>query len=151
MIENWRDIESVPGYRVSDLGNVRGPHGPVKPHVTVADYLVVSLEGENGYSKDYLVHRLVAEAFLDLKASRKVIHRDGLHFNNVVENLIIVTASGRPVRRPRTMQIREVTSGQIFESELLAAKAFGLNPKEVHYSLLGQASRTGYKFEKVDI
>ena len=66
--EKWRDIEGYDGdYQVSNLGNVRSrKHGEwrqLRKCISCGGYFGVSLS-KNHQTKTYLVHRLVAKAFL---------------------------------------------------------------------------------------
>lgn len=98
-MEIWKDIEGYEGeYQVSNLGNVRSlPHyynwrgvkkfnsgKTLRPYKTGKyPYLTVQIRG-----KGYLVHRLVAEAFIKNPYDYKEInHKDENRLNNVVENL----------------------------------------------------------------
>lgn len=95
MDEQWRAIESHPGYEVSSLARVRratdGRHkaaGEVLSQVTVRGYLNVSLFIA-GKRKLVKVHRLVALAFLPPAPDGfdQVAHNDGSTTNNVPTNL----------------------------------------------------------------
>lgn len=100
--EIWKSIPSVPGYEASNFGRIRrvapsiGNNGCVRKnkeflrprptgrygHLTVT----VSI---SGIRKDYLVHRLVADAFLGKgrKGLDCVLHRDDDPTNNTPINL----------------------------------------------------------------
>jgi hypothetical protein len=54
----WRKVRRADGYKVSSLGQVRGPGGPLTPFPDRDGYLRVNLRGEQ-----VLVHHLVLEAF----------------------------------------------------------------------------------------
>ena len=93
--EEWRDIAGYEGlYQVSDLGRVRsldynhtGRAQVLKPTMARNGYLLVWLF-KNGKSKSYLVHRLVAEAFLsNADGLPEVNHNDENKTNNAVSNL----------------------------------------------------------------
>lgn len=103
MLEQWRDIANYPGYQVSNLGSVR-----TKDKITSSakysrrkwkdrtlktktgkDHSVrVELWNKDGH-KTFLVHRLVASAFLGeyLDSKLTVNHKDGNRLNNRVDNL----------------------------------------------------------------
>lgn len=95
MIEDWRDIKGYEGvYQVSNLGNVRSLNyrntGKVKlliPKQQNRGYLHVLLYA-NGKGKAFLIHRLVADAFLPCSdVSLTVNHIDENLVNNRVDNL----------------------------------------------------------------
>jgi len=70
-MENWREFPGWPWYEVSDLGRVRrvapGPAtrpGRVLAGGTISGYPSVTVRGEGGAQNTFLVHHIVAEAFL---------------------------------------------------------------------------------------
>lgn len=95
MEEVWKDIAGYEGlYQVSNLGNVRSLNWRntkltknlwLKPHNK--GYLQVEL-AKNGTKKSFVVHRLVASAFLENPFGyEEVNHKDEDKRNNNVENL----------------------------------------------------------------
>ena len=101
--ELWRDIKDYKDlYQGSNLGRVRSldrwvkcPNGSVrfykgrilKPGTNKYGYLIVIL-CKNGKVKSFLVHRLVAEAFIDNTDNLpQVNHKDENKLNNNAENL----------------------------------------------------------------
>lgn len=102
-MEEWRDICGYEGfYQVSNKGRVRsldricnGVHirGIAKnPSKNQDGYLFVNLQ-RNGKKRMLLVHRLVAQAFVDNKQHKPEInHIDGDKTNNNAENLEWVTS-----------------------------------------------------------
>jgi len=103
MIEQWKDIKDYPGYQVSNIGNVRtnnkitsSARFPVrkwknrvlKKKIDKYNSERVELWNENGH-KTFLVHRLVANAFLGEceDSTLTVNHKDGNRLNNSVDNL----------------------------------------------------------------
>lgn len=101
--EIWKDIEGYEGlYQVSNTGKVkslertvwvnRGYYRTVQERIVKlskisSGYLQVQLHKE-GERKHYLVHRLVATAFIEnTKGYTEVNHRDENKQNNCVENL----------------------------------------------------------------
>ena len=110
MIELWKDIKNYEGiYQVSNLGRIKTldkyvnclyeqkrliKSREIKTFKNNSGYYIVSLY-QNNKSKKFLVHRLVAEAFIpNLNNKKEVNHIDGNKENNCVENLEWVTAKG---------------------------------------------------------
>lgn len=112
--EEWRDIEDFKGfYQVSSKGrvrsidrysqingryNVRREFGRLRePDSTEGGYIQYCLYNEqSGKRRTYVVHRLVAQAFIpnpDPENKIEVNHKDGNKLNNCVENLEWVTKS----------------------------------------------------------
>ena len=99
-LEIWKDIKYYEGhYQVSNLSRVKsikfGKERILKPVTDRHGYLIVGL-WKNNKQKTYKVHRLVAEAFLEipeelkhLKGTRylQVNHKDECKTNNNVNNL----------------------------------------------------------------
>lgn len=99
MEEIWKDIKEYKNaYQVSNLGNVRSidrqlPDGRkrkgiiLKPYVDKDGYKHVTLT-QNGKSTHYIVHRLVAIAFIENPNKLPIInHKDESKDNNCVNNL----------------------------------------------------------------
>ena len=103
---NWKDIPGFEGlYQVSDCGQVKSCERVVfsskrgdqslkerilKPRLNTCGYHHVSLCKE-GKVKNFLVHRLVALAFLEGNNSLTVNHIDECKTNNHVSNLEYLT------------------------------------------------------------
>lgn len=93
--EVWRDIPGYEGkYQVSNIGNVRSLHyrntnkaQRLNSVINEGGYNIVGLS-KDGKSKQYKVHRLVAEAFIPNPNNYPIInHKDENKTNNVVWNL----------------------------------------------------------------
>lgn len=94
--EEWRDIKGYEGlYQVSSLGRVKtlnyrkhGREKILKPIIhKYTGYCVIGLTKENK-QKQYKIHRLVAEAFLNNPNNYPVInHKDEDKTNNNINNL----------------------------------------------------------------
>ena len=94
-IEQWKPVEGFEGlYEISNLGRAKslnynhtGKEKILKPNKHGNGYLYVGL-WKNEKRKFFLVHRLVAKAFLpNPKGFDQVNHKDENKANNVVENL----------------------------------------------------------------
>ena len=95
--EIWRDIRGYEGdYQVSNFGRIKSFKNGVAKILSVITrglYQVVSLH-KNGKGKMFLVHRLVAQAFLPNPDNLpEVDHLNGDKTDNRVENLEWVTYS----------------------------------------------------------
>ena len=109
--EEWRDIEGYTGlYQVSTWGRVKSlermkwngkgyhkiPEKILKPSKKKDSYLQVKLH-KDGKVKQYLIHRLVASAFIqfvpEANTSYEVDHRNTERTDNRVSNLCFVTSS----------------------------------------------------------
>lgn len=108
--EIWKDIAGYGGlYEISNYGNVKSmgrvvrdsigrvrnikpkqlkPSITAKMHDKDTGYLEVRLTNKRGKSKNFLVHRLVAEAFIENNDNKQTVnHIDGNKLNNEVSNL----------------------------------------------------------------
>lgn len=87
-------LPTNPKYLVSSAGDViscwRKPFVVLKPRLNNSGYLVVNLWDGSAYVTK-LVHRLVAETFLNLQPDQVVNHKDNIRTNNGVENLEVCT------------------------------------------------------------
>lgn len=90
MKEIWKPISGYENpYKISNLGNVISLRNNrfLKHHMIKKGYLFVQLS-KDGKSRNYLVHRLVAGAFIDNPNNLPEInHKDENPSNNVVFNL----------------------------------------------------------------
>lgn len=104
MNEIWKDIKGYEGfYQISNTGKIKslerlvpskikGTYQKIKEKIrktsiTTAGYEYVVL-AKNGKNKTLLVHRLVAETFIDNPNNKKCVnHKDENKSNNSVENL----------------------------------------------------------------
>ena len=107
-VEIWKDIKGYEGYyQISNLGNVKS----IKRKNVPNDMVLKSRKLQNGYnyillwkdrkSKHFLIHRLVAEAFVEGDKSLQVDHIDGNKNNNYYLNLRYVTGKEN-INNPNT-------------------------------------------------
>lgn len=136
MKEIWKDIKEYEGlYQVSNFGRIKslprkGTYARIlKPSTNKDGYLQVHL-CKNGKLKTFLVHRLVAEAFLDNPNNLpQVNHKDENPQNNNVENLEFCSAKYNTNFGNRNKKIAEkMTNGK-------------LSKKVLQYTLDGQFVR----------
>ena len=137
--EVWKDIKGYEGlYQVSNLGRVKAIINKthkvekiLRPRRHSRGYLRVSLS-KNGKEKDFYIHRLAGEAFIDNPRGLKEInHRDGNKTSNICSNLEWADRSTQELhklyvlKRGRARPIRCIETGQIFESISKAAQYVG--------------------------
>ena len=176
MTEIWLPIGSYENlYEVSNLGRVRriesfvnGKAGSkrkvsgkiLKPRTYRNGYLYVTL-CKNGVVRNFLLHRLVATAFLP-KSDKKfqVNHLDENKLNNTVENLEWCTQKENINYGTRTKRASEKRSkpvlcvelNQIFPSLTDAARQLRLNVGNISNVLTGRIKTTGgYHWEYAEI
>jgi hypothetical protein len=181
-MEIWKDIPGFEGrYQVSDLGRVRSlpymqwsttkrglPFQRFKegrvlkagPHP--GGYLLVQLIDAEGARHSCLIHRLVAEAFVDNHTGACVVnHKDGVKTNNTPQNLEWVTSAenNRHARQTglhrqhRFAVIGTPTGGGSdvqYESQIAAEIALaGRGSSAIHHCLIGKKqSAYGYKWRR---
>ena len=93
-IEEWRSIKGYEDiYWVSSTGLVKNSRKVLRPFINNSGYRCIDLTRE-GVRKKFLVHRLVAETFLEnVDNLSEVNHIDEDKLNNNVVNLEWVTSS----------------------------------------------------------
>lgn len=142
----WKDIPKFGGrYAISNTGIVSNKNTgkALKAWRDGAGYLKVAL-CENGFCKQVFVHRLVADAFIDKHGEKlEVNHKDGDKSNNDASNLEWCTRSENLAHsyrvlhrkwnagRPR-VKVVCVETGEVFDSIVEAAKAKGVDPRNLH-------------------
>jgi hypothetical protein len=98
-MEIWKDIPDYEGhYQVSNLGNVKSTklnnQKLLKPYFDSGGYFIISLY-KNFTKKTFLIHKLVAMAFLNhknFKDTKLVIdHINNIKNDNRLENLQLIT------------------------------------------------------------
>lgn len=89
----WKIIPDYPNYEVSNTGLVRNikTGNLIKPEIQFKGYYRVQLY-KNNKKRNYRIHRLVAEAFIDNPENKPHVNHKNLDkSNNCVENLEWVT------------------------------------------------------------
>lgn len=153
----WVEVEDFPSYMVSDLGEVVNiKYGrPLKPRPNAHGYMRVALS-EGGVAKQFYVHRLVADAFIEgYLDGMHVKHKDGDRSNNALENLGLrngrITREQIPQRRgrpPRGRRVRIRETDEVFMSARECARYIGGDYSSI-YRCIREPGRThkGYTFE----
>ena len=119
-MEEWKDIKGYEGiYQVSNEGRVKslnynhtGKERILKSTSNSCDYLNVSL-WKDGQKKQHLVHRLVANAFIENPDDLpQVNHIDENKSNNCTENLEWVTCKQNINHGTRNQRMAEAHRGK---------------------------------------
>ncbi len=89
LVSNLGNIKSNDRERLGAGGSIRKCKGKIlKANPNQSGHLLVNLYDSDGRSKKVLVHRLVAEAFIENPQNLPCInHKDENKFNNCVDNL----------------------------------------------------------------
>jgi hypothetical protein len=150
MPENWRKIDSFPGYSVSDHGRVRADKTGRFLSLSQNQYGLVHV----GLMKEGLqYHRsvplLVARAFLlqDNLLFDTPINLDGDRHNNRLENLLwrprwfairYNQQFRQPYENPITSRIVDLKTGEISENSAHCAQRYGLLEQDLVLSIMNR-------------
>lgn len=147
-MEIWKDIKDFDKYQVSNLGRIRSfkqkKDGRILQLIEQHNYLYVSLSKHCKETRR-LVHRLVAEAFIDNPDNlQEVNHKDENTMNNKVENLEWCTskynANYGTRNKRKSKPIQCIETGKIYWGVREAERQLGIK----HQNLI-VACKTGNK------
>ena len=162
-MNNWYPIKGWEGlYEINKNGEVRNAKNKntIVGDINNCGYYRVSLYNQ-GQSKRYFRHRLVAEQFLDKPEGKDFVnHIDGDKSNNSLENLEWVSQSENEKHafenglKQKTNKpfIIEFVNGDIkeYENQYVCAKEIGCSQSSVKNWLNGQRNpRPGYGIKKI--
>lgn len=151
-IEQWKPIQGYEGlYEVSNKGRVKSLGNGGKNQYSNKEIYKVPIKLSNGYLrvnlckdgkiKSYLVHRLVANAFIPNPDNlEQVNHKDENKHNNNVENLCWCSAKENSNYGTRNERISSsLTNHEKFSTII---KCFNLETNKItYYSSIHEASR----------
>lgn len=166
-MEQWKEIAATDGrYFVSNLGNVKGPKGLLKPYKRPSGYLSVAwrvMGAPRNSQCARLVHRLVAQAFIPNHNNLPEInHIDGDKTNNCIDNLEWCTHKENMKHFSKQLYIKGSRGGLhhiavrcretalVYPSIASAAKLCKVQPIQITSCLKGKAQTAGgYHWEYV--
>lgn len=120
-MEKWKIIEGYEGlYEVSSLGRIRNNKGKILKPIksSTVNYYTVNLY-KNGKSKSFLIHRLVARAFVPNPNNLpQVNHKDENKFNNEASNLEWCTCTYNLMYNGRSKRVGRTKSKKLLQLSL---------------------------------
>lgn len=149
-------IKDYDNYFINNYGTVYNKHlKELRKEKTKGGYLRVTLY-KNGKQKHFLIHRLVAQAFIpNPKNLPEVNHIDNNSVNNRVENLAWCTAKENSRWSKSKLVIMYYTSkkyGKTFSCIRDAEKETGIDNSSISRCCKGkQKTAGGYKWEYVEM
>lgn len=163
--EIWKDIEGFEGlYQISNMGNVKSlertvwdsvrgyyrtvPERILKARKASNDYLQVQL-CKDGRAKGYLMHRLVASAFLENPMGyTEVNHIDEDKTNNCADNLEFCSRSYNNTYNDRAKKVGKKVAEKLSKPVIAIDKRTGLI---VEFSSAHEAERqTGIAHQNIN-
>ena len=162
MTEVWKVIPYAKTHEVSNMGRIRNIKSYKRWNIRIRTGWVT----KKGYmrinliNKHYQVHRLVADTFIknDNPNKTEVNHKNFDRTDNRVENLEWVThaenvryshKAGKFKNRATiaTKQVRNKTTGEIFDSISIAAKAYNSTYAAIMHAVLGHNKSQNCEWE----
>lgn len=130
-----KDIKGFEGlYAITSCGKVWSYKRKkfLTPFRNANGRLRVSLCNGKGRERDYFVHRLVAEAYIDNPLNLpEVDHKDWIYWHNYIGNLEWKTRQGNMCNNPRNLPCYDTTTGQHYCSISMAARETGVSQNTV--------------------
>lgn len=161
--EIWKKLKEYPNYEVSNLGRIRNQQKLLKPYKTNNGYLHIFLS-KNGKQKQFLLHRLIAEAFIDnLKNLKEINHIDGDKSNNSINNLEWCTRKSNvhhflcsntrntTMARPVTQYDLKGNKVKTFKSIRQASKESKIDAHYIIYCCKGNKAKTSNYMWKYEV
>lgn len=158
MTEVWKDIEGFEGlYQVSTLGNVKslnygraGKEMILSPGKYKNGYLYVTFY-KDGKRKNYLIHRIVAEALIPNPFKLPCVNHKGSKTDNRVEMLEWCSYSYNNTYNDRHLKIGEKLSipiycielDKVFKSSHEAERQTGVHQSHITSCLKGRRKSAG--------
>lgn len=138
MKEIWKPVKGFENYFVSNFGKVKRGGKEINPYIDSTKYSKVGLAKGYGEQKKFLLHRLVAEAFIPNPNNKpEVNHIDGNKQNNCVANLEWVTRAENVKHAQKNGLMTKVTDEVVSQRKISGEKlkrfcrSKGLTQKDV--------------------
>lgn len=156
MEEIWKNVVGYENYMVSNMGNIKSLYNGkiLKQRKNNKKYLQVNLH-KQGIIKTYLVHRLVAEAFIENPNNLpQVNHIDEDKTNNAANNLEYCDAAYNnnygTHNEKLSKQVLCVETGKIYSSTMEIQRQLGYKNSNISRCCNGiQKTAYGYTWKYV--
>lgn len=150
--EEWKVLKSVEGidlkyteYEISSHGRIRKSKDKkiMRPKLLNNKYYNIGIYYEKAKAKHFMIHRLVAHAFLEKRDSREKYecdHKDGDSKNNHYLNLQWLTKKEHSAKTSGVAVVQRDMTGkaiQVFTTCVLAGEAVGAHPRDISHVLCG--------------
>ena len=159
MSEIWKEVECNKRYQVSSFGRIKGIHKILNPATGNHGFKIVMICSENGRRNTYLLHRLIAIAFIP--NPNHFLDVDHLNFdksdnrienlewtNDYVNNNRLYDAGRMHGNFSSAGKIRCIESGIIFNSMLECCESMSLPYSSLNYYIHGKMNNVkGFHFE----
>ena len=158
MIEIWKPIDGYESYSVSSLGRIKSTkqwHGTseriLRCGISKKGYSIVAL-CNNGKSKSFTVHRLVAKAFIPnpnnydqinhINENKTDNRMENLEWCDGKYNMNYGTRTAKQIAK-RSKPVMCIESNTIFKSSADAARKLNLNQGNIHNCCTGRNKTCG--------
>lgn len=139
-----RDIKGYEGrYAVTSCGRIYS----YKKKKFMSTYLCngyerINLRDSDGNRKNFLVHRLVAEAYIPNPNNLDTVdHIDNCRTHNWISNLQWLSLTDN-TKKTKGTKVKNLTTDQVFESYSAAARAYGVHPNTIRRKALANSEWT---------
>lgn len=139
-----KDIKGYEGrYAVTSCGRVYS----YKKKKFLSTYLCngyerVSLRDSNNNQKNFLIHRLVAETYIDNPNNLDTVdHIDNCKTHNWVSNLQWMSREDN-TKKTKGIKVKNLATGEIFESYSAAARVYEVHPNTIRRKALADSEWT---------